>query len=90
MLELEFEPAFASCFGKRLDASMIPIVTTIQLDRLDAGSRRLFGDRLANLGRRIAVTAVVDAAAQSLVASAGTDEGLAGLVISDLATEVFQ
>lgn len=90
MIVLKFEAAFTSRLGKCLDASVITIVATIKLDRLDTGSRRLLGNRLTNLCSRIAVTAVTDSAAKPLVTGAGTHERLAGQIVDQLTAEMLE
>ena len=46
---LECQPAFAGCFGKRLDAAMVKIRAAVEYDCLDPLFISALGDQLADL-----------------------------------------
>ena len=90
MPSLELQPSFPRRISQRRDPTMILEVTPIKTDLLDACRQSSFRNHLANrLGRHF-VAAVIDAASQILVASAGRNQSSPSLVVDYLAADMLQ
>ena len=74
---LKLQAAFTGSIGKRFNATMVLVVTSVQFNSLDASSRRLLSDRFSDRSRRIAIATIADIAADRLIPRAGTDQSLA-------------
>lgn len=90
VIRLELESSFASGVGERLHTAMIFVVATIELSGCDARFNSSLGHEFTNQCGRVTVTTQLYFVANTLVASAGANKGLALLVIDDLTSEVFE
>src|SRR6056297_2916784 len=69
---------------------MILVVSSIKLDGFDAGSGCFSGNRSADFGGRVAVTAVADVATNIFVASARAGQRFTVQIVDDLAGKMLQ
>ena len=87
-LVLQTESGFAGRIGQGGDAPMITIVTAVEGDFLDAGRKGLFSEQLADGFSRGLVAAIGHVRAHIFILRAHGDEGFAGDVVNDLASQI--
>lgn len=87
---LKLQASLASSLRESLHTAMVAVVTTIELDRANAGCCCLLGNRLTDLRSGLAVSAMSNRGTQAFVSCAGTDQRLAGDVVDQLAAEMIQ
>lgn len=87
---LKLQTGFTCGIGKRLDTTVILIMTTIELCLSNTGFHRLLGDYLTNDRRSVTVATVLNLIADRFITSARTDDRFSGQVVDDLTREVHQ
>src|SRR5690242_11196198 len=85
----ELQAAFARGFGQRLDAAVEAIARAVEGDLLDPHGARLLGDRLADLGRGVAVAAVLQALAHVGLGGVGGGQHLRAIGAEQLRIHVL-
>jgi hypothetical protein len=90
MGKLKLQTSFASGVCECFDSAVVLVVTTIKFDGLNTRLSSLFCDQLTNQCRGVTVATSLHLVADALVTRTRTENGLASLVINDLASEVLQ